>query len=348
LTVIHVSIDIQNHLFYIPARRINQFIERIRLLPLDFVLSLPLMPTSLPIKGLLNLVVVYFVWGSTYLFIRIAVREGSGFPPFAMATSRTLCAAAILFSLAWILAHSLRVSRSELRLLALSGVLLWLGGNGMLTWAESHIDSGYAALIIGTTPIWAVILEAMIDRELPSPFLVLYLLIGFTGLGVLVWPVLQKGVTADLASTVALLIVAVIWPAGSLMLQRSPPKSTSVVVAAYQQLFGGIGLMVALLLAAEPWPHPSFSAWIGWAYLVVAGSVVSFTSYLIAVRTLPITVVTTYAYVNPVIAVLLGWVVLDERITSSTLLGMIFILASVVGVFHHRLRRRRTSPSAGR
>jgi len=299
------------------------------------------MSTSLSIKGLLNLVVVYLVWGSTYLFIRVAVREGSGFPPFAMAASRLLCAAAILFPLAWLLKYRLAVSRSELRLLAVSGVVLWLGGNGMVTWAEHHADSGYAALILGTTPIWAVILESIMDRELPSPLLVLFLLVGFAGMGVLVWPVLQKGATADLASTAALLIAAVLWPAGSLMLQRSPPKSASVVVAAYQQFFGGIGLLAAMVLAAEPWPQPNPSAWIGWGYLVVAGSVISFTSYVIAVRTLPITVVTTYAYVNPVIAVLLGRIVLDERITSSTLLGMVLILAGVAGVFRHRSARLR-------
>ena len=298
------------------------------------------MSTSLPIKGLLNLVIVYLVWGSTYLFIRVAVREGSGFPPFTMAASRVLCAAAILFPLAWLLKHRLSVSARELRLLAMSGLLLWFGGNGMVTWAERHADSGYAALIIGTTPIWAVILESILNREIPSPFLMVSLLVGFTGLGVLVWPVLQKGVTADFTCTIALLIAAVLWPAGSLMLQRSPPKSTSVVVAAYQQFFGGLGLLAAMALTAEPWPQPSPSAWIGWAYLVIAGSVISFTSYVIAVRTLPITVVMTYAYVNPVIAVLLGRVVLDEQITSTTLLGMILILAGVAGVFRHRAGRR--------
>jgi len=305
------------------------------------------MSTSLPIKGLLNLVVVYLVWGSTYLFIRVAVREGSGFPPFAMVASRLLCATAILFTLAWLLKNRLSVSRSELRLLAVSGVLLWLGGNGLVTWAERHADSGYAALILGSTPIWAVILEAVLEREVPSPLLVLSLLIGFGGLGVLVWPVLEKGVSADLASTAALLIAAVLWPAGSLMLQRTPPKSTSVVVAAYQQFFGSIGLLAAVVLAAEPWPQPVPSAWIGWAYLVIAGSVVSFTSYVIAVRTLPITVVTTYAYVNPVIAVLLGRVVLDEPVTSNTLFGMALILAGVAGVFRHRGARLRRNPEPG-
>jgi drug/metabolite transporter (DMT)-like permease len=298
------------------------------------------MPTSLSIKGLLNLVLVYLVWGSTYLFIRIAVREGSGFPPFTMVTSRILCASAILFAVAWLLKNRLAVSRSELRLLVLSGLLMWVGGNGMVTWAERHADSGYAALILGSTPIWAVILEAILDKEVPSPLLILSLLVGFTGLGVLVWPVLQQGIRADLASTVALLIAAVVWPAGSLMLQRSPPKSTSVVVAAYQQLSGGLGLALAVWATGEPWPQPVASAWLSWAYLVIAGSVISFTSYVIAVRTLPFTVVTTYAYVNPVIAVLLGRVVLGERITASTLLGMVLILAGVAGVFRHRAKRR--------
>jgi drug/metabolite transporter (DMT)-like permease len=302
--------------------------------------SVTIMPTSLSIKGLLNLVIVYLVWGSTFLFIRVAVREGSGFPPFTMVASRILCGSAILFALAWLLKNRLSVSRSELRLLLVSGLLLWLGGNGLVTWAERHADSGYAALILGTTPIWAVILEAIHDREVPSRLLVVSLLIGFTGLGVLVWPVLQKGIRADLASTVALLIAAVIWPAGSLMLQRTPPKSASVVVAAYQQLFGGLGLALVVWATGEPWPQPVSSAWISWAYLVIAGSVISFTSYVIAVRTLPFTVVTTYAYVNPVIAVLLGRVVLDERITSSTRLGMVLILAGVAGVFRHRHGRK--------
>jgi drug/metabolite transporter (DMT)-like permease len=301
------------------------------------------MPTSLPIKGLLNLVLVYLVWGSTYLFIRIAVREGSGFPPFTMVTSRILCASAILFAVAWLLKNRLAVSRSELRLLVLSGLLMWVGGNGMVTWAERHADSGYAALILGSTPIWAVILEAILDREVPSPLLILSLLVGFTGLGVLVWPVIEKGVRADFASTVALLVAAVVWPAGSLMLQRSPPKSASVVVAAYQQLSGGLGLALAVWATGEPWPQPVPSAWIGWAYLVIAGSVISFTSYVIAVRTLPFTVVTTYAYVNPVIAVLLGRMVLDEHITASTLLGMTLVLAGVAGAFRHRAGRRRNA-----
>jgi drug/metabolite transporter (DMT)-like permease len=291
--------------------------------------------------------VVYLVWGSTYLFIRVAVREGSGFPPFALVASRTLLAALILLALAAFLGHQVRRPRGELWVLAVSGLLLWLGGNGLVTWAEHHVNSGYAALILGSTPIWPVIIEAILDREPPSVLLILSLVVGFVGLAVLVWPVMQRGGSADVASTFALLVAAVSWSGGSLLLQRSPPQCTPVVISAYQQLFGGLGLAAAMVLTGEPWPQPSPSAWLSWAYLLTAGSLISFTSYVIAVRTLPIAVVTTYAYVNPVIALLLGWLVLSEEVTTGLLAGMGLIIVSVAGVFRQRFSRK-TSPPGGK
>ena len=297
------------------------------------------MSTSISTKGMLNLIVVYLVWGSTYLFIRLTVHEGSGFPPFAMAASRTLCASVILFGLARGYGYGLRPSGPEMRVLFASGLLLWLGGNGLVVWAERHADSGYAALVVGTTPMWPVIMESIIERKAPSFLLVISLLIGFAGLAVLVAPVLQQGFRADASATAALLLAAMAWSAGSLLLQRRPPESPALLVSAYQHLFGGMGLTAAMLLSGEPWPQPAAMAWIGWAYLVIFGSLISFTSYLIAVRTLPISVVMTYAYINPVIAVILGWLVLGERITASTVLGTALILIGVFGVFWKRLRR---------
>ena len=253
-----------------------------------------------------------------------------------MAASRTLCASMILFGLARGLGHPLRPSGPELRVLMFSGLLLWLGGNGLVAWAERRADSGYAALVIGTTPMWPVIMESILERKTPSFLLVLSLLIGFSGLAVLIAPVLKQGLQADASSTAALLTAAIAWSSGTLLLQRRPPKTTPILISAYQQLFGGLGLAVVMLLSGEPWPQPTATAWLGWAYLVVAGSLISFTSYIIAVRTLPLSVVMTYAYVNPVIAVLLGWLVLGERITSSTVFGMVLILTRVSGIFWKR------------
>lgn len=294
------------------------------------------MAKSISVKGMLNLIVVYLVWGSTYLFIRVTVREGSGFPPFSMAASRTFCAAAVLFLLAWGFGHRLRRPGPEMRVLIFSGMLLWIGGNGLVAWAERHANSGYAALVVGTASMWPVILESIIDREFPPPLLVLSLLIGFAGLAVLVAPVMRLGGRADAASTLALMVAAGSWAAGSILLQRKPPKAEPIVISAYQQLFGGLGLSALMLLTGEPWPHPTAAAWLGWGYLVVAGSLISFTCYVVAVRTLPITVVMTYAYVNPVIAVMLGWMVLGEKVTFSTALGTVLILLGVSGIFWKR------------
>jgi drug/metabolite transporter (DMT)-like permease len=295
------------------------------------------MTKSISTKGMLNLIVVYLIWGCTFLFIRLAVHEGSGFPPFAMAASRTLCAALILFALARGLGYKWRPSRTEWKVLIMTGILLWLGGNGLVAWAERQVNSGYAALVIGTTPMWPVIIESISERRPPSLLLVLSMLIGFLGLGVLVTPVLKQGIRADAASTVALLLAAICWSSGSLLLQRRPPKAPLILISAYQQLFGGTALTLAMILSGEPWPQPTASAWLGWSYLVIGGSLISFTSYMIAVRTLPISLVMTYAYVNPVIAVFLGWLVLGERITLYTVLGMGLILIGIFGVFWKRI-----------
>jgi drug/metabolite transporter (DMT)-like permease len=294
------------------------------------------MPSSLSTKGLLNLFVVYLVWGSTYLFIRLTVQEGSGFPPFAMAASRTLCASVVLFGLAFGFKQPWRVSGPELKVLIVSGILLWTGGNGLLAWAEHQADSGYAALVVGTTPMWPIIMESVLERKTPSLFLVLFLLVGFSGLAVLVAPVIRQGVRLDAAATAALLTAALAWSGGSLLLQRRPPAVGPLVISAYQHLFGGLGLTGAMLLTGEPYPHPSSLAWLGWTYLVIFGSLISFTAYITAVRLLPISVVMTYAYVNPVIAVILGRLVLGERITLFTVLGMALILIGVSGVFWKR------------
>jgi drug/metabolite transporter (DMT)-like permease len=297
------------------------------------------MSPALSTKGLLNLFVVYLVWSSTYLFIRLTVQEGSGFPPFAMASSRTLCASVILFGLALGFGQRLKVPGPQLKILIVSGILLWFGGNGLVAWAERQADSGYAALVVGTTPLWPVIMESFLDRKAPAPFLVLCLFIGFSGLAFLVVPSMRTGLNVDAAATAALLTAALAWSGGSLLLQRRPPAAGPLVISAYQHLFGGLSLAGAMLLTGEPFPHPSGLAWLGWTYLVVVGSLIAFTSYIIAVRTLPISVVMTYAYVNPVIAVILGRLVLGERITTFTVMGMVLILVGVFGVFWNRFGR---------
>ena len=288
--------------------------------------------------GLLALLVVYVVWGGTYLAIRYAVREGGGFPPFTMAASRTLLGGAILLFIGFLWKQRLRLTKPELVGLTLSAVLMWNGGNGMVTWAEQRAHSGYAALVVGTTPIFSAVIESLFNRRRPTRGLVLALLVGFAGLFLLTWPVLRAGERGDTLATLALVAAPFCWSLGSTLQQRHPMALPVVVSAGWQQVLGGLGFVALLGLTGEPAPHPSPEAWWAWSYLVLFGSVLSFTAYVTALRRLPMPVVMTYAYVNPVIAILLGWFFLHEEVTPTTLAGMALILTGVAGVFRQKFQ----------
>lgn len=286
--------------------------------------------------GLAHLSVVYLVWGSTYLAIRVAVREGSGFPPFVMAMTRILTASVLLLGWARLRRERIRLSRRELLLLAGTGVMLWVGGNGLVTWAEMRAASGLAALLVAAMPIWGQCIESVLDRRFPGRRIVGSILLGFIGVGVLSWPVLRQGTTADILSVGALLLAPLSWAAGSIWLQRRRLDLSSRALSGWQQVMGGIGLFIFALLRREPLPAPSGEAWMAWGYLVVFGSMISFTSYMATLRLLPYRIVMTYAYVNPVIAVFLGWLILGEQVTWWTVTGAAMVVAGVMGIFHNR------------
>lgn len=288
------------------------------------------------LAGLANLLVVYIVWGSTYLAIRVAVQPGAGFPPFTLAATRTLVASLIMFLLAALTRQRLRPSRTELGLAAASGLLLWLGGNGLVSWAEQRIPSAMTALIVGSTPLIIVLIESVIDHRLPSLKLVLAMLVGFAGIGLLSAPVLLAGVRADSLSILGLLLATVCWGGGSVLQSRRQGGLSPLVSSGYQHLFGCLGLSLAALLLREPVPTPTPNAWLAWGYLVLIGSVLSFTAYVRALRLLPTSLVSTYAYVNPIIAVFLGWLILREPITVWIIAGSMLILLGVAGVFRWR------------
>jgi drug/metabolite transporter (DMT)-like permease len=288
--------------------------------------------------GLLNLFIVYVVWGSTYLAIRVGVREGSGFPPFTLAATRVVTASILLLGFAALQHQRLKLTRREVLLLGTSGLLLWVGGNGLVSWAEQRVDSGLAALILGATPLCVATIESVIDRRVPSRLLIGSLLVGFGGIVLLSMPVLLNGVRGDALSVVALLVGAATWGTGTILQSRRPVHVSPAVSSGVQHLAGGMGLAIVALLRSEPVPTPSPSAWLAWGYLVLIGSFIAFTAFVRALRLLPTNVVMTYAYVNPVIAVLLGWIILNERITGWTLGGMVLVLIGVAGVFQNRRR----------
>lgn len=297
--------------------------------------------------GLINLFVVYFVWGSTYLAIRIGIRSGAGFEPFWFGGMRVFTAGIILLGWGLIRGKNLRLSKKDLFILAGSGFLLWIGGNGLVVWAEQQVNSGIAALVVATVPIWVAFLDSIMDSRIPTLKVILSLIIGFLGIFILSLPVLTSGIQADLLSILALLLASLSWASGLVLQTRHPVALSRGVSSGYQQLFGGIFFALIALIVREPLPTPTTQAWLAWGYLVIFGSVIAFTSFVTALQILPTRLVTTYSYVNPVIAVLLGWLILGEPITYWTIAGGVLVLIGVTGIYRASSASKEPATSGG-
>ena len=283
--------------------------------------------------GLAHLGVVYLIWGSTYLAIRIGVRPGAGFTPFIFGTMRVLPAGLILLLIGLLRKKSLKLDRRDFLTLFLSGFFLWIGGNGLVVWSEQQVDSAVAALIVATVPIWVAGLDAVLDRSKPRLMLLGSLLIGFLGIIILSMPVLLSGVRADLVSILTLVVASLSWSIGLTIQARRPVSVSRGVSSGYQQLFGGLMFFLIAWLGTESWTAPTLEAWGALFYLIIFGSILAFTSFVSVLQLLPTSIATTYAYVNPIIAVFLGWLILSEPITYWTLGGALLVLLGVSGVY---------------
>jgi drug/metabolite transporter (DMT)-like permease len=274
------------------------------------------------------LAVVYVVWGSTYLAIRVMVED---VPPLLGAGVRFLLAGALLY--AWVAARrpAAPVSRRELAGCALAGTLLMFGGNGLVTVAERDVPSGLAALLIASVPLWVIVLRAL-WRERPARATALGVVAGFAGVALLLAPG-QRPEGVGLGASLLVVLAAIFWASGSfagsrLALPRDPLRSTAL-----QMLCGGAVMTAVAVPAGEPWAlhlgDISADSWLAFAFLVFIGSIVAFTAYAWLLRNVPISTVATYAYVNPVIAVVLGAVILSEPVSAAMLGGMAIVVASV-------------------
>lgn len=297
----------------------------------------------LPRSGLINLGLVYIIWGSTFLAIRVAVGPGGGFPPFTLVLSRLVVAGALLFVIARMQGKQLRVPIRELLVLAVTGILLWAGGNGLVVWAEQHLDAGLAALLVATVPLWTALLDSALRRQAPSVLLAVSLLLGLAGVGILSTPSLSSGSRESLLSIGAVILASFLWSVGAEVQRRHSRTASGQVRSAFQHLFGAVALLVILAAVGEPAPEPSTRGWLAWGFLVIFGSVIGFTAFTTMVNQLPSSVAMTYAYVNPLITVALGALLLGEALRFDTFLGGGLILLGVAGVFHDRRRVQRAN-----
>jgi len=293
-------------------------------------------PTTSPTSRTLVLgafAAIYVVWGSTYLAIRVAVET---LPPFLTAGVRFLTAGGLLY--AFLLARGFaKPSRAHWHNALVTGVLLLVGGNGLVMWAEQRISSGFTALLVALAPVWFALLDWSRPRGVRPQFKTLVgIVIGF--LGVLMLVNGRGGLTGNTQwwGVLAVIAAGICWAGGSLYSKYTPDVASPWMNAAAQMICGGAALLVAGLLLGEPfrtdWGRVSGRSLAALTYLIVFGSWIGFSAYVWLLKTTTPSRVSTYAYVNPVIAVFLGWALLGESVNASMLWGALVILAGVITI----------------
>jgi drug/metabolite transporter (DMT)-like permease len=276
---------------------------------------------------------VYVVWGSTYLAIRVTVET---LPPLLTAAARFLVAGSLAYVFLWFRGEPgrVRVNLKEIGACALVGTALLFGGNGLVTLAERNVESALAALIIGSVPLWVVLLRAVTGERIERSTL-LGVVVGFVGVSILLLPG-SGGGGAPVGSMLLIVLASASWACGSFFSRSLPMPKDPFVSSAVQMMCGGLVLLVAGLIHGEG-TGLDVSAFSGRSmfallYLIVAGSWLAFTAYVWLLQNAPISKVATYAYVNPVVAIFLGWLILSESITATVLIGAAVILTSVAAI----------------
>jgi drug/metabolite transporter (DMT)-like permease len=277
--------------------------------------------------------IVYVVWGSTYLAIRVADRT---MPALLTSGARFLLAGSIVY-----VAIALRRGRAAVRVTgrqvvacAVVGSLLVTGGNGLVMVGEEHVPSGLAALVIASVPLWVVVFRRVTGDRVALGTLV-GVALGFAGVALLFLPG-GSGTGGTTGAYVAVLLAGPCWALGSFLSPRLPLPPDPFLSTAIQMLAGGVTSVLAGLARGETGSVDlggiSGDSLLAFAYLVVVGSLIAFTAYVWLLQHAPISKVSTYAYVNPVIAVFLGWLILNEKVTLTILAGAALIVASVATI----------------
>jgi drug/metabolite transporter (DMT)-like permease len=298
-------------------------------------------------RALIAWLIVCIVWGSTYLAIRVGVRD---LPPFLFAGVRFLIAGILLAIIARAIGESFPSRARDWKTLGWTGVLFLTSGNGLVVWAEQYLDAGTASIYVVTVAIWAAVFDALIPggKLRMSLALVGGLVLGLFGTVILTGITPDRLLPADLRGPLALVIASASWAFGSVYLKRHAVTTGFSMAAAIQMLAGGALLVVVGLLRRETgaW-HMTSTGLYALGYLILFGSVVGFTAYGYALRHASATVVGTYAYVNPVVAVLLGGLLLHEPLSARKLVAMAVILVAVLWI-QRSVSPNRVAPSRNR
>ena len=298
-------------------------------------------PSASPIAVWAGLIVLYLVWGSTYLGIKVAVET---VPPFVMGFIRFVPAGILLAGVV-ALRNRRTIQRPSRRALAdtlIVGALLLMGGMGLVAWAEQTIPSGIAALLIALMPMWLAIFGLVFLGERLPRAGVIGIAVGVVGVAILAWP--TAGVDdLDPAGLLALLVSPVCWALGAIYAaRRAVLPAPALFASGLEMIAGGLVLLVASAVTGELATFDpaavSTESWIGILYLLLVGSLVGYTTFAWLVQVAPLPRVATYAYVNPVVAVILGAIVLQEPLSPRTWVASVVIIAAVVLIVTARAR----------
>jgi drug/metabolite transporter (DMT)-like permease len=293
------------------------------------------------------LLALYIVWGSTYLGIRFAVET---IPPFLHAALRFLISGVILY--AWRrTAGDPAPTASNWKSTAIVGAALLLGGNGLVAWAEKSVPSGIAALMISTSPFWLVLFEAMrTGGTRPTWQAILGLVVGFGGVFILIGPSEITGAenSFDTFGVVLLLLAPLFWSMGSIYARGADLPKSTLLSTGMQMLMGAVALFIVSVVKGElsgfNFGLVSMRSWLALVYLITFGSLVGFVAYGWLLHNAPVSLTSTYAYVNPVVAVLLGNLLADEVLNGRILIATAIIIGSVVIINSARQAKAKTEP----
>lgn len=280
-------------------------------------------------KAYLALAVVCVAWGTTYLALRIGVFE---FPPFLFSALRQIIAGVILTGFMVVLAKKKLPSRSVLINQAIGGFFMITIGNGLVGWAEMFVPSGIAAIICSMVPVWVVVINLVVAKEEKPTFpIIMGLAIGLSGIVLIFGENLADIASSAYTLGIIMIIIANLgWAAGSIWMKRKNQESDPFMNAGLQMTFGGL-LLLPVSLGFDNYQTITWSNNVIYSliYLILVGSVAAYACYSYAIKNLPITIVTLYAYINPIVAIVLGWIVLSETLNLRIIIAIGITLAGV-------------------
>lgn len=272
---------------------------------------------------------IYVIWGSTYLLNKIAVTE---LPPFFLAAIRFITAGSLIFALCKILKINISINRKQFWNALIAGFLFLAFGNGVVVWALRFVDSGFAALIISAQPLIVLLLMWILEGKKIKPMSIVGVVLGITGIYLLVSQKQVMNQDNSLMGIIMIFFCLISWAYGSIFVSKADLPTNYFVNTAYQMFSAGILLAFASLAFGEPWTSPlgwSVPTQISIVLLIIFGSIVAFTAFNYLLKVVSPEKVATSTYVNPIIAMLLGWYFLNEKITSQSILAAAVLLTGV-------------------